>query len=206
MNETWLERWQQGRIGWHEAHGNRGLKRHWCGTGLRVLVPLCGKSIDMLWLAGQGNEVTGVEVSAIAAREFFIDNDLRYTVSGDGTRYTAEDLQVTIVCGDFLTFDDTGFDAHYDRGALVALPAAERARYAAHTTARLNASPEQLVITLEYAQSSVDGPPYSVSAEEVRAYWPSLMRIDAYDDMANAPPKFRDAGLAELTEVVWRSP
>lgn len=205
MNETWLERWQEGRIGWHEAAGNRSLKRHWHGTGLRVLVPLCGKSVDMLWLAQQGNEVTGVEISAIAAREFFTDNDLLYTRSADGARYQATDLPVTLVCGDYFAFDDAGFDAHYDRGALVALPADVRARYAAHTTARLTADPVQLVITLEYEQACVDGPPFSVSADELLSYWPALESVDAYDDIANAPPKFREAGLTEMREVVWQS-
>lgn len=205
MNETWLERWQQGRIGWHEADGNRSLKRHWRGTGFRVLVPLCGKSIDMLWLAEQGNEVTGIEVSKIAAREFFTDNDLSYERSADGTHYRAIELPITIICGDYFAFDGDGFDAHYDRGALIALPAVLRPRYAAHTTARLSADPAQLVITLEYAQASVDGPPYSVLPQELLSYWPRLARIDAYDDIANAPPKFRDAGLSKMTEVVWRS-
>lgn len=204
-HESWLERWREGRIGWHEADGNRSLKRYWRGSGMRVLVPFCGKSADMLWLAQRGNEVTGVEVSDIAAREFFADHDLRCERSADGTRYTATDLPVAIVCSDYFAFDDTGFNAHYDRGALVALPAELRTRYAAHTTARLGANPVQLVITLEYEQSRVDGPPYSVSPDEVHTYWPLLERVDAYDDIANAPPKFRDAGLAAMTEVVWQS-
>lgn len=205
MNENWLERWREGRTGWHEVHGNRSLQRHWRGTGLRVLVPLCGKSIDMLWLAEQGNEVTGIELSDIAAREFFVDNDLRYERPGNAAHYRATDVPITIVCGDYFAFDGAGFDAHYDRGALVALPAADRARYAAHTTARLSANPVQLVITLEYEQAAVDGPPYSVSPEEVLSYWPRLARIDACDDIANAPPKFRDAGLAAMIEAVWQS-
>ncbi|MDX1517446.1 MAG: thiopurine S-methyltransferase [Woeseiaceae bacterium] len=204
MNENWLERWRQGRIGWHEADGNRSLRRHWRGSGLRVLVPLCGKSVDMLWLAEQGNDVTGVEVSDIAAREFFTDNHLRFE-RADGQRYRSTGLPITIVCGDYFEFDDCGFDAHYDRGALVALPAEHRSRYAAHTTARLSDDPVQLVITLEYEQDRAEGPPFSVNADELLAYWPSLTRIDAYDDIANAPPKFRDAGLAAMTEVVWRS-
>lgn len=205
MNKSWLERWQEGRIGWHETDGNRSLKRYWRGDGLRVLVPLCGKSVDMLWLARQGNRVTGVEVSEIAAREFFSDNKLRCERSADGKRYAATDLPVTIVCVDYFAFDDTGFDAHYDRGALIALPAEHRARYAAHTTARLAANPVQFVITLEYDQARVDGPPYSVTADEVLSYWPALNRVAARDDLANAPPKFRDAGLAEMTEIVWRN-
>lgn len=205
MNESWLERWREGRIGWHQQDGNDSLARYWRGSGMRVLVPLCGKSVDMLWLARQGNDVTGVEVSEIAVREFFADNGLDFETSADGTRYSAKDLPVTIVCGDYLAFDDRGFDAHYDRGALVAMPAGERAGYAAHTTARLSADPMQLIITLEYDQTRVDGPPYSVSSDEVLSYWPALERVDAYDDIVNAPPKFREAGLRELIEVVWRS-
>lgn len=205
MNETWLERWQEGRIGWHEADGNRSLKRYWRGEGLRVLVPLCGKSVDMLWLAGQGNEVTGVELSEIAAREFFTDNDLDYDVAADGNRYSGVDVPITIVCDDYFAFDDSGFDAHYDRGALVALPAERRSQYALHTSARLSANPFQLVITLEYDQCRVTGPPYSVPPTEVLSCFPGLERIDAYDDIANAPPKFRDAGLDAMTEVVWRT-
>lgn len=205
MNEPWLERWREGRIGWHQEGGNRSLARYWRGTGLRVLVPLCGKSVDMLWLARQGNDVTGVEVSEIAVREFFADNNLACEISADGARYSATDLPVTIVCGDYLAFDDCGFDAHYDRGALVAVPADRRADYAAHTTARLSADPVQLIITLEYEQARVDGPPYAVSSDEVLSYWPALERVDAYDDIGNAPPKFREAGLPEMVEVVWRS-
>lgn len=206
MDKDWLERWQEGRTGWHEADGNRSLKRYWRGGGQRILVPLCGKSVDMLWLARQGNEVTGVELSDIAAREFFTDNDLDFRVSPDGTRYCGTDVPVTIVCGDYFAFDDSGFDAHYDRGALVALPPGRRAAYAAHTTALLAANPFQLVITLEYEQSRVDGPPYSVSPAEVLSCWSGLERVAAYDDVANAPPKFRDAGLDAMIEVVWRTP
>lgn len=205
MNDAWLERWREGRIGWHEAQGNRSLVRHWRGTGRKVLVPLCGKTVDMLWLARQGNEVTGVEVSDIAVREFFDENDLGCERSADGRRYTATELPVTIACMDYFDFDETGFDAHYDRGALVALPAARRRAYAAHTSERLVADPARLVITLEYEQQRVDGPPYSVGPEELHSYWPSLTRVEVRDDIGNAPPKFRDAGLTRLTEVVWQS-
>ena len=57
MHEMWLERWQEGRTGWHEDTGNESLMRHWRVTGRRVLVPLCGKTPDMRWLADHGNQV-----------------------------------------------------------------------------------------------------------------------------------------------------
>ncbi len=206
MTEPWLERWTEGRIGWHEPAGNASLKRYWEFTGgRRVLVPLCGKSVDLLWLESRGDAVVGVELSEIAVRDFFAENGLEVRVTDGGRRYRAVDRDIAIYCGDYFDFDDDGFDAHYDRGALVAMPAGERRRYAAHTNGRLTADAAQLVITLEYDQSVVDGPPYAVFGKEVLGYWPSLERVAAYDDIANGPPKFRDAGLDEMIEVVWRS-
>ena len=64
MNENWIERWETGKTGWHEPDGNENLKAHWQWSGKRVLVPLCGKTPDLLWLESQGNEVVGVEVVA----------------------------------------------------------------------------------------------------------------------------------------------
>lgn len=206
MTEPWLERWEEGRIGWHEPSGNASLKRYWeFAGGRRVLVPLCGKSVDLLWLESCGNHVVGVELSEIAVREFFADNELEVRITDAGRRYRAVDRDIEIVCGDYFDFDEGGFDGHYDRGALVAMPAAERGRYAAHTSARLAAPAAQLIITLEYEQSVVEGPPFAVFSDEVLSYWPSLERVAAYDDIANGPPKFRDAGLDEMIEVVWRS-
>lgn len=206
MPEPWIERWREGRIGWHEPDGNRSLHKHWRATGRRVLVPMCGKSRDMLWLAMQGNEVVGIEVSDIAVRAFFDENGLEFAVDGDKALvYRAKDVPITIICGDYFAFDAHGFDAHYDRGALVALPADERPAYAAHTNALLTSDALQLVITLEYEQELADGPPWSVAAEEVLGYWPRLERVDSYEDLENAPPKFRDAGLTSFREVVWRS-
>lgn len=206
MNEPWTTRWEEGRIGWHEPRGNASLRRFWQWHGRRVLVPLCGKSVDLAWLERQDNEVIGVELSAIAARAFFEENDIGYRVSSGGDRWSATRRRITIVCGDYFEFEEDGFDAHYDRGALVAMPAGLRLRYAAHTAGLFDAGAAQLVVTLEYDQSQADGPPFSVAADELLGYWPGLERVSARDDIANAPPKFRDAGLAKMLEIVWRTP
>lgn len=204
MANTWLERWSEGRIGWHQAAGNASLKKYWSAGGRRVLVPLCGKSPDLLWLEQQGNEVVGVELSEIAVRSFFDEHELGYDVlAGKLPAFVATDRKITIHCGNYFRFDEKPFDAHYDRGALVALPAGERPGYVRYTQSLLTANALQLVITLEYDQSLVDGPPYSVTAEELLEYWPDLMRVDAYDDLANSPPKFHEAGLDAMAEVVW---
>lgn len=207
MNEHWLERWQEGRIGWHEPEGNASLQKYWGVSGKRVLVPLCGKTRDLIWLAGRGNAVVGVELSELAVRAFFNENDIAYsTVEGALTAYVAKEHAITIYCGDYFEFSEGPFDAHYDRGALVAMMPQLRARYVEHTQSLLAADATLLIISLEYDDSIATGPPFPVGADEILAYWPKLKRVDAYDDIENGPPKFREAGLDEMIEVVWRYP
>jgi thiopurine S-methyltransferase len=206
MSEPWIERWQEDRTGWHQPDGNASLKKHWRETGRRVLVPLCGKTSDLRWLADQGNEVIGVELSDIAARAFFDEQELSYDVlDGELRAYQARESSITIFCGDYFELKSVRCDAHYDRGALIAMPPDRRAAYAAHTNTLLEEAAEQFIITLEYDQSVADGPPFSVPPAELLSYWPDLLRLDSHDDLENGPPKFRDAGLTEMVEVIWRS-
>ena len=205
MSNQWLERWQIGRTGWHEAAGNRGLKGNWTATGRHVLVPLAGKAVDLAWLASRGNRVTGVELSPLAVEAFFDEQELAFELDESGSLpvYEAVGADIRIACGDYFEFSETGFDAHYDRGALVALPADLRPRYAAHTLARLTPDAYQLVITVSYEQSVAEGPPFSLGEDELLGYWPRLERRDSYDDSDRMPPKFRDAGLTAIAEEVW---
>jgi thiopurine S-methyltransferase len=210
MNEGWLERWQIGRIGWHEADGNRSLHKYWEASGRRVLVPLCGKSRDLLWLAGEGNEVVGVELSEIAAKAFFEESGVAYSrVDGELPSYVADDRSITIYCGDYFSFslgdDLAAFDAYYDRGALVAVSPEIREAYVRHSQSLLSADAVKLIISVEYDQSVANGPPFSIPVQAMRSLWPELVRVDAYDDMDNCPPKFKEAGLSEIVEAVWRS-
>lgn len=206
MAEPWLERWQEGRIGWHESDGNASLKKHWRATGRTVLVPMCGKSVDLRWIATQGNRVVGVELSDIAVELFFAEQDLAFRVSENGLRrYDAIDVDITIYCGDLFDLTSIRCDAHYDRGALIALPAVQRLAYASHVGSLLTNDAEQLVITVNYDEEIAKGPPFSVGDEELLEYWPGLDCIEQRDDIVNAPPKFLDAGLTEFKEKVWRS-
>ena len=206
MHQEWLERWRVGRIGWHEDEGNACLKSYWRASGRTVLVPLCGKTPDMQWLAGQGNRVVGVELSPLAIEAFFAEHKVDYTVRvGKLPAYQSADEAITIYCGDYFELTGVQFDAHYDRGAFIAIPPDLRPAYAAHTSSLLQVGAEQLVITLEYDQAIADGPPFSVSDDELLSYWPDLVCLDAHDDLENGPPKFIEAGLAAMTQKVWRS-
>lgn len=210
MTEDWIARWEQGRTGWHEPDGNAALKRHWpdLPEDARVLVPLCGKSRDITWLEARGLAIVGAELSRLAIQAFFAENNLGYSTIPQGalTQYKCTERNISIYCGDYFALRCEPCDALYDRGSLVALPANRRADYVRHTNSLLRSSAARMVITLEYDQSRVDGPPWSVSESEIRASWPDLQRVSALDDLENCPPKFREAGLDEITEVVWLNP
>ena len=209
VDEDWRVRWAEGRIGWHEPEGNAGLHAAWppFSDNTRVLVPVCGKSPDLLWLAKRGHDVTGVELSAIAVRHFFAENSIEYqSVKGDSLdRYSAVDLPLTLYCGDYFEFSGSGFDALYDRGALVALPPELRERYIEHTKNLLRPGASKMIVTLEYDQAVVSGPPFSVPAGEISGYWDDLVCVSKKDDIDNCPPKFRAAGLTDVKELVWFS-
>ena len=125
--------------------------------------------------------------------------------AGALTRYSAKAHAITIFCGDYFEFEAAPFDALYDRGAMVALPRERRPQYVAHTKKLLKPGAVRLVVTLQYDQAVVDGPPYSVSARELKSYWDDMEVAGSRDDIDTCPPKFRHAGLAEITEVFWLS-
>lgn len=199
MHAHWLNRWKEGRIGWHEPGGNRALQTYWRATGRNVLVPLCGKTPDLKWLCDRGNAVTGVELSRVAAEAFFDEQGLEFVEEQNVLR--AVDAAIRIVVGDYFAFDESGFDALYDRASLIALPEGLRPDYVEHTKGRVTDSAAHLLVTLEYDQSQADGPPFSVTGEEVVRYWPDLELVESRDDLDNSPPKFHS--LARLDENVW---
>ncbi len=124
MAEDWKQHWHEGRIGWHQADGSPLLKQHWSASGKRVLLPMCGKTRDLLWLEQQGNEVVGVELSELAVEAFFEENQLAFSRhEGQLTEYRARERRIRLFCGDYFAFSGEQFDGHFDRGALVAMNA-----------------------------------------------------------------------------------
>ncbi|UZE30807.1 thiopurine S-methyltransferase [Pseudomonas asplenii] len=211
--EFWHTRWERGQIGFHLDQVNPCLQRHWpslsLGPEARVLVPLCGKSLDLAWLAAQGLRVLGVELSSRAVEGFFLEHQLKPQVSeyGDFRIYEAGPLQLW--CGDFfaLTAEDVAdCSALYDRAALIALPAAMRERYAHHLTQILPGGCQGLLITLDYDQSLLDGPPFAVLDGEVRSLlepgW--ALRVEGEQDVLGESWKFLKAGVTRLEERVYR--
>lgn len=184
--EFWLARWQSGQINFHEGRPNRFLDRHahHLGSGRRVLVPLCGKAVDVAYLAARGHQVVGVELAVDAVDAFFAEHALRPTVERAGDLAVYRAGAITIVAGDLFatTAAVVGpVDALYDRAALIALPAATRPAYVAHLRGLLPAGAPGMVVTIEYPQALMDGPPFSVDEDEVRRHWAGAALVDEDD-------------------------
>ncbi len=211
--EFWLERWRDGRTHFHQTRVTPLLQKYWPTLGLphdsRVLVPLAGKSLDMAWLAEQGHRVLGAELSQLAVEQFFSDNNLQPHIreSVYGSHYTAGNIE--IICGDIFKLDAAILSTCagvYDRAALVALPAAMRAHYAQHVYGQLASDYRGILITLDYPQEQMDGPPFSVQDGEVQAIYAPHTDALVIDrrDILDKEPKFLERGVRRLDTVVYK--
>ncbi|MFL9923984.1 thiopurine S-methyltransferase [Herbaspirillum lusitanum] len=211
--DFWLQRWREGRTHFHQSRVTPLLQKYWPSlelpAGGRVLVPLCGKSLDMAWLAQQGFEVLGIELSQLAVEQFFAEADVQPTItqSAFGSHYVAGNIE--IICGDIFALDRALLSTCvgvYDRAALVALPADMRERYVRHVYGQLSDQYRGVLITLDYPQQQMDGPPFSLADAEVQAiYAPhSTAQIIDRRDILDKEPKFLAAGVSRLDTVVYR--
>lgn len=211
--EFWHQRWRNNEISFHQGQPAPLLQKHWpavaAPAGTRVFVPLCGKSMDMLWLAAQGHRVLGVELSPLAIEQFFAEYALEPDIveSQYGTHYSAD--RIELICGDVFMLDTAVLAdcaAVYDRAALVALPPELRQRYVDELYARLPIGCRGLLTTLEYPTHEKHGPPFSVTEAEVRERYAPHWDIDLLErrDILSTEPGFIAQGVTALDTCVYR--
>ena len=211
-HDFWHQRWLKGETGWHQDDINPHLQAYWpppgVEAGARVLVPLCGKSRDLLWLAGEGYRVLGVEISALGVEAFFTENGLTPTITPEPpfTRYRVDELE--ILRGDFFDLRPeqvADVTALFDRAALIALPPALRTRYARHLQVLLPKAVSGLLISLDYDQAERAGPPFAVTEPEIRALFAERFGLTelAVLDLFATNPRYRAQGLKRMVERVY---
>lgn len=198
QENEWLARWREGRIGFHREAAHPALARYWPGLGVpgdtKVLVPLCGKSLDMRWLAERGHPVLGIELASQAIAQFVAEGE------APASRYRQGDFEVTrqgsveLWCGDFFHFhlpQAAEVGAFYDRAALIALPEATRQRYAFHLAQLLAPGSRGLLVSLTRPDSA--GPPFSVEAAEVERLFGANFELLHLDDAEPESNGFRES-------------
>lgn len=190
--DFWQNAWQTQQTGFNQSKPNAMLKQHFDKLNIPkkglIFVPLCGKSVDMLWLLSQGYDVVGVELHEQAVKEFFNDHELCATVTAHPTqpnlkqyRAAYQEQTLTIWVGNLFDVqpDDIGqIDAVYDRAALVALPddVPERMRwqYTQHLGTLTGYAP-QLLLAFSYDDDSAITdkalPPFLVTRAALDDYY-----------------------------------
>ncbi|MGZ4969423.1 MAG: thiopurine S-methyltransferase [Methylobacter sp.] len=202
-NPLWLQCWRDRQTDFHQKAVNRLLTRFWPSLGLakgsRVFVPLCGKSLDMIWLAKQGHEVIGVELSPIAVRAFFRENRLQPARRQAGKFTLWQHGRLSILCGDYfsLTEDDLGqVDTVYDRAALTALPEDIRKPYVAHLRRIVAETTNVFLLTTEDAEENQSQSQALGVSEEIKTLYSEDFEIDlahvesVFEVDAELPDKF----------------
>lgn len=211
--DFWHERWANSQIGFHQAAPSPYLARYWPGLplapGARVLVPLCGKSLDMAWLVEQGHYVVGVELSAKAVQDYFSERQVKPQITRRGAFEVYSGAGCELWCGDIFNLDPEllgPVQGLYDRAAMIALPVPMRKRYVELLDRLLPASCAGLLVTLDYEQEQLPGPPFAVSPEEVGLLsqwrWQATL-LEQVDELPNSI-KARKAGATRLQEQVYQ--
>ena len=202
----WLQRWNNNDIGFHRSDANPVLDTYFKELSLtkssRVFVPLCGKTLDIAWLLSNGYRVAGVELVEMAIEQLFTELRVEPKISetGEVKHYSAKNIDIFV--GNIFDVSSKMLgrvDAVYDRAALVALPEDMRNRYTTHLMEITDKAP-QLLVSYEYDQNVMAGPPFSVSNEEVNQHY-----RDRYDltliKSTNVPGGLK--GKCAANENVW---
>ena len=206
--EYWHNRWDKEQTGWHRAIYNDLLLKHWpsinAPSGGEVLVPLCGKSLDMLWLAEQGYNVVGLEMVEQAVQAFFEENKLETVSNEIGKHIKYSSPPFTIFQGDLFDLEAgvVQADAWYDRAAMVALPNSLRENYVKQICQQTKSGASGLLITFAYPQEQMDGPPFALHDEDVLRFFADGFEVECLEKIDLEDEK--DRGLSNVTSTVFK--
>jgi thiopurine S-methyltransferase len=209
----WQDRWRLAQTAFHQSSVDRYLSAYWPtlnpSANSTVFVPLCGKSLDLLWLRDRGHSVVGVELSAVALESFCLEHGIpaRRRVLADFDMYEADNLR--LLRGDFFKLTRPQLGAArfiYDRAALISWTPSLRVPYVEHMRELSTSGAQTLMITLEYRQDKMKGPPFSVTGDDVRHLYAADHAIEelARRDILELEPRFKARGLTDLHEVCYR--
>uniref|UniRef100_A0A914VLA6 thiopurine S-methyltransferase n=1 Tax=Plectus sambesii TaxID=2011161 RepID=A0A914VLA6_9BILA len=191
--EDWSRRWVDRETAFHVPGVNHILQNFFDQVrGDTVFVPLCGKTLDMLWLAQQSCTVVGVDGVETPVQEFFAENNLDYSVrqlNDDVKIYEAKDVDITIfICDLFASKPELfgmQFDLIWDRGSFVAINVDERAKYTCLLSNLLAPEGKWFLVTVDYDDKILGEPPRTVSEEDMRQFAP-LNFTKVYSDLTKA--------------------
>ena len=206
--EFWHNRWSTNNIGWHRSEFNDFLVKHWTSLSLEpkteVLVPLCGKSLDMAWLAQQDHSIVGLELVDQAVKSFFDEGEMDPQIETIGAHVRYSCPPYTLIQGDFFTLsaETVQADAWYDRAAMIALPPAVREAYVEQIRHQTKTGAVGLLITYAYPQHERPGPTFALHDEDVERLFSNGFEVERLENIELEDE--RDRGLSSITSSAYK--
>ena len=211
--DFWLDRWRTAQIGFHQAAADRHLKAYWpllkLPANSPVFVPLCGKSLDLMWLRSSGHAVTGVELSPLALESFVMEHGIpaRRRVLNCFDVFEADGFR--LFCGDYFQLTPAllgSVSAVYDRAALISWEPAERESYVKQLISLTSPGTQTLLIAVEFPPEQMKGPPFPLTRHAIEDLYASDYSIEELGrhEILDLEPRLKARGLTELREVCYR--
>lgn len=205
--DFWNERWERKEIAFHMSEVNSMLIKHFPKVSLekqkRIFIPLCGKTLDIGWLLAQNYKIVGIELNESAVKSLFIELKIKPAIFKIANFIIYKYENVEIFVGDFFNLSEIilgKVDLIYDRAALVALPKDMRKGYICHLLNITNKA-SQLLITYEYDQNIMKGPPFCVDSMEIREYYLDTYSLILLEENGNLPSGLKRK--SDAIEKVW---
>lgn len=205
--EYWENRWITNQTGWHRSVYNDLMVKYWPKLGIptdsKVLVPLCGKSLDMLWLAEKGHTIVGIEFTRVAVERFFPENKLQHIIVKHPNYIEFKSDRFTILNGDILVIpsDLIQAEAWYDRAAMIAINPDLREDYVSQIRQQTKVGAVGLLITYSYPQEEMEGPPFSLNDDDVFQLFQDGFRVECLETIELEDEKER--GLSRISSSVF---
>lgn len=181
INQIWEKKLQNNHSPWDMPQGSPYLKNFFQYlvkgniSGKRILVPLCGATVDMAWFFKQGLTVVGIELFETPCKLFFERLSLSYEVEEKNNVkvYSHDDRLKICQCDFFSTNCDLlggCFDYWFDVGGLEATVPEEQQKYINQLTSLLKPVGRVLMECFEYDMSLRRQPPHSIPTETLKVY------------------------------------
>lgn len=197
--KNWQKMWDSDQIGFHQSSVHPDLMTYeseFLDKNCRVFLPLCGKTLDLVYLADKGHEVFGCEFVQKACEDFFKEQSLEYetlSLPSGLTKFKATSKKITLYCGDFfaLKSEEIGkFNAVWDRASLVAINPSQRIEYGKVMQDLMVPGGKYLLNSFIFTGENYRGPPHSVPREDIKSCFGSFCEIKELDSkFANFPLK-----------------
>ena len=215
MKQTvdWHSHWTNKKPGFHEGRVNTYLQQFLplfeLQAGDTVFIPLCGKAVDILWLSEQGFKVIGVEISKVAVESFFEESRLIYKKHQTEHFVTYQTSNITLFQGDFMHLQAaqlTDCKLVYDRASIVAIESFNRAAYKEKILELIPTGTPMLMVTLDYDQRTMNGPPFSVPVDEIISLYQPEYKVELLQqsEQIEERPRWKERGLKSLIESALR--